>query len=106
MPSLLATVGVSFQNSFMNIDGQRVKVSIWDTAGQTHFHKITRAYYKNSHGIVLVYDVTGSPTILITYSLFQFTHLQILNQIASPSIIFRTGCKTLMSTRALLCIKY
>ena len=30
----------------------------WDTAGQERFHTLTESYYRNSHGVVLVYDVT------------------------------------------------
>jgi len=36
-----------------------VKLQIWDTAGQERFRSIVTSYYRNSVGIVLVYDVTN-----------------------------------------------
>jgi small GTP-binding protein len=39
----------------VEIDRQVVKYSIWDTAGQERFKTITKAHYRNAHGIVLVY---------------------------------------------------
>lgn len=56
----LATIGVDFRFKTMNIDGKMVKFQIWDTAGQERFRTITSAYYKGSHGILLVYDMTDS----------------------------------------------
>ena len=46
----------------LKIDGRPVKLQIWDTAGQERFHVITRAYYKGSHGIILVYDTSDVAT--------------------------------------------
>jgi Ras-related protein Rab-1A len=54
----LATIGVDFRFKTMNVDGKLVKFQIWDTAGQERFRTITSAYYKGSHGILLVYDIT------------------------------------------------
>ena len=39
-----------------------VKLNIWDTAGQERFKTITATYYKGSHGIILVYDITDRQT--------------------------------------------
>lgn len=36
-----------------------VKLQIWDTAGQERFKSIVTSYYRNSVGIILVYDVTN-----------------------------------------------
>eukprot|EP00948_MAST-09A_sp_MAST-9A-sp1_P000695 g695.t1 len=58
--NLMTTAGVDFKVQHLEIDGRHIKLSIWDTAGQERFHIITRAYYKGSHGIALVYDV-GDP---------------------------------------------
>lgn len=34
----------------------------WDTAGQERFRTITTSYYRNSQGILLVYDITDRNT--------------------------------------------
>jgi Ras-related protein Rab-8A len=57
-PQMMSTAGVDFKVKHVDFMDKRVKVQIWDTAGQEKFHVITRAYYRGAHGIVLVYDVS------------------------------------------------
>ncbi|KAJ8931459.1 hypothetical protein NQ314_015645, partial [Rhamnusium bicolor] len=35
----------------------RIKLQLWDTAGQERFRSITKSYYRNSVGALLVYDI-------------------------------------------------
>lgn len=56
--SFLPTIGVDFKIKNITVNSQKVKLNIWDTAGQERFKTITSTYYKGSHGIVLVYDIT------------------------------------------------
>ena len=56
--SFLPTIGVDFKIKNVTVKGQKVKLNIWDTAGQERFKTITSTYYKGSHGIALVYDIT------------------------------------------------
>lgn len=54
------TVGVDFYARIVEIKpGVRVKLQIWDTAGQERFRSITRSYYRNSVGALLLYDTTN-----------------------------------------------
>lgn len=54
------TVGVDFFSRLVEIEpGKRVKLQIWDTAGQERFRSITRAYYRNSVGGLLLFDITN-----------------------------------------------
>jgi hypothetical protein len=57
-PSLTSTAGVDYKSRLVDVEGRKVKCQIWDTAGQQRFHVITHSYYKSTHGIVLVYDVS------------------------------------------------
>lgn len=34
-------------------------VQLWDTAGQERFKTITKNYYRNSHGVLVLFDVTN-----------------------------------------------
>jgi len=52
------TIGVEFGTYLTNIDGQPIKLQVWDTCGQESFRSITRSYYRGAQGVLLVYDVT------------------------------------------------
>lgn len=53
-----ATIGVEFGAKMINIGDKKVKIQIWDTAGQESFQAITRSYYKGAVGALVVYDIT------------------------------------------------
>ena len=63
------TIGVDFVSDFnnfiyqnlkaMEIDGKKIKLQIWDTAGQEKFRNINTSYYKGANGILVVYDITN-----------------------------------------------
>jgi len=55
--SHLATIGIDFKMKTIDVDGKRVKMQIWDTAGQDRFKTITQTYYKGAMGIMLAYAV-------------------------------------------------
>ncbi|ALC48462.1 Rab35 [Drosophila busckii] len=57
--SYITTIGVDFKIRTVLIDGLRVKLQIWDTAGQERFRTITSTYYRGTHGVIIVYDVTN-----------------------------------------------
>lgn len=57
-----ATLGVEFGGKTIDVKGKRVKIQIWDTAGQETFQSITRSYYKGAIGAFLVYDITRPET--------------------------------------------
>ncbi|RWS28294.1 ras-related protein Rab-39B-like protein [Leptotrombidium deliense] len=53
------TVGVDFFARIVDIKNNiKVKLQLWDTAGQEKFRSITRSYYRNSVGALLLYDVS------------------------------------------------
>jgi Ras-related protein Rab-2A len=56
------TIGVEFGAKLLNIEGKQIKLQIWDTAGQESFQSITRSYYRDAAGALLVYDVTRRET--------------------------------------------
>ncbi|XP_034975593.1 ras-related protein Rab-42 [Zootoca vivipara] len=60
VPSPCPTVGVEFYSKMMELPpGIKVKLQLWDTAGQERFRCITRSFYRNAVGVILVFDMTN-----------------------------------------------
>ena len=57
----LATIGLDFRLKTIYLENKKkLKVQIWDTAGQDRFLAITKNYYRGANGILLVFDVTSN----------------------------------------------
>ncbi|XP_047473872.1 ras-related protein Rab-21-like [Penaeus chinensis] len=54
----ITTLQASFLTKRVNLNGKRINLAIWDTAGQERFHALGPIYYRESHGAILVYDIT------------------------------------------------
>jgi small GTP-binding protein len=60
--TFLSTIGVDFKVKEILVENKKVKLQIWDSAGQERFRNITMSYYRNCSGIIVVYDVTSHDT--------------------------------------------
>ena len=56
--SHLATIGVEYKVKEIVTDKYNISLQIWDTAGQERFRSITKSFFRNTNGIIFVYDVT------------------------------------------------
>ena len=56
------TIGVEFGTRFHTLEGDVIKLQMWDTAGQESFRSITRSFYRGAAGALLVYDITRRDT--------------------------------------------
>ena len=56
------TIGVKIDKKTVMIDGQEVKLLLWDIAGEEESFTIPLSYLKGSHGYLLVIDGTRKTT--------------------------------------------
>ncbi|KAG7265700.1 hypothetical protein CRUP_010444 [Coryphaenoides rupestris] len=55
------TMGVDFSMKLLPwTDTDKVRLQLWDIAGQERFISMTRIYYKGASGCVILFDVTNS----------------------------------------------
>jgi small GTP-binding protein len=54
------TVGCHCSELLLNVDGDRVILQIWDTAGQEIYRSLVPVYLRGAQAALLVYDVTDS----------------------------------------------
>ena len=45
---LFILLGIDFKIRTVDIDGKKIKLQIWDTAGQKRFRSLTVAYYRGA----------------------------------------------------------
>ncbi len=60
--SLVNSIGVDFKSKDIELNNQKIKIQIWDTAGHERFKSITTSYYRGANAIVIVYDITERET--------------------------------------------
>lgn len=56
------TIGIDLKVKLVDVDNQLFKVVLWDTAGQERYRTITPSLYKDTQGILLVYDINKKRT--------------------------------------------
>lgn len=55
------TICVDFSSRNINYnDNTKVRLQIWDTAGQDKFRSVARSYYRGAIGLIIVYDITNT----------------------------------------------
>lgn len=52
------TIGVEFRTFPVQVGDVEVKLNIWDTAGQEKFRSVSKAYFRNALGAILVFSLT------------------------------------------------
>jgi len=57
--STVPTIGAEYDTLLMDIDSSKVRLQIWDTAGQEKYSSISKSYYRNAMGVLLVFDLTN-----------------------------------------------
>ena len=86
----MSTIGLDYRLKAMKLkSGKKIKLQISDTAGQDRFRAITKNYYKGSHGIILIYDVTS----IQTYENIKTWVSQIREEASSNVVIYIVGNK-------------
>ncbi|XP_034029926.1 ras-related protein Rab-42b [Thalassophryne amazonica] len=83
--SMTETVGVDFYVHFLEVElGVRIKLQFWDTAGQERFRSVTRSYYRNSVGGLLVFDMTSRAS----FDHIKNWHSEVCEQVRPHKVIF------------------
>ena len=55
----MMTIGINFVYKVVEVEGVKVKLQIWDTAGQDKYKTITQNYYRNSQGVLIVFGINS-----------------------------------------------
>ena len=86
----LSTIGIELFKKEVSIQNKKYVMKIWDTCGQEKFRAISKNYYNNADGIMLLFDISSHDT---------FEHLsdwtESINQNTSkdtPLIIVASKC--------------
>jgi len=83
------TVGVEFGTLLLKIDDTKIKLQIWDTAGQENFQSITKIFYRGAHAVFLTYNITS----LESFQNMDNWYSEVKSQSEPDALIFLVGNK-------------
>jgi small GTP-binding protein len=69
---IISTFNPSYIVKEMNINGKKIELEVWDTAGQEQYKALSKLYIKNAKIAVLVYDITRKETLIDLDFWFKF----------------------------------
>lgn len=85
------TLKVDYKTKIININSMiKAKLNIWDTCGDEKYRSITRQYYRDANGILLIYDITKRDTF---DSIIDWEK-EIRNNAPNDSVLFLVGNKS------------
>ena len=86
----ITTIGLDYKLKTVKLDsGKTIKVQLWDTAGQDKYRTIAKNYYKGSHGILLLYDITK----MTSFENIREWIRDIKEEVSEKAIVFLIGNK-------------
>jgi len=56
------TLNVDYKTRIVEYKNKKLKLQLWDSAGQERFNTVTSSFYRGSHGIIVAYDITDENT--------------------------------------------
>lgn len=65
------TIGVDFHVKTVEIDGKRIKLQIWDVAGEERFRFLLPTYTLGANAAMIIFDITKFKTIDQIYNWIQ-----------------------------------
>ena len=54
----IATTAIDLKTSVIELQGKKIRIQLWDTAGQEKYKSITKNLFLRVQGILVVYDIT------------------------------------------------
>ena len=59
IPNYMTTSGIDLKASSIEVRNKKIKVQLWDTAGQEKYRAITKNLFLKVQGVLIVYDITN-----------------------------------------------
>lgn len=69
----MMTIGINYVYKIIDIEGTKIKLQLWDTAGQDKYKTITKNYYRNSQGVLIVFSIDSKDSF---YSVRTFSPIK------------------------------
>ena len=58
-PSHVSTSGMELKTTKIIIDKTKIRVQLWDTAGQEKYRSVTKSLFNKVQGVLAIYDITS-----------------------------------------------
>ena len=82
--SYMTTSGIDLQTADIEIKNKKVRIQLWDTAGQEKYKAITKNLFLKVMGAIIIYDITSEKSFINLKSWVQMikeecgSHMQII----------------------------
>ena len=60
----MATTGIDLKASNIELNGKKIRVQLWDTAGQEKYRAITKNLFLKVQGFLALYDITNEDSFI------------------------------------------
>ena len=60
----MATTGIDLKCTTIELKGKKIRVQLWDTAGQEKYRSITKNLFLKVQGVLAVYDITNNDSFI------------------------------------------